>query len=177
MAEPFIGQITLFGGNFAPRGWAFCDGQLLSISQNTALFSILGTTFGGNGQTTFGLPDLRGRVPMHPGSGPGLSARFLGEQGGVESVTLLATQMPPHNHQLNASSTDATTPVPTNNVLAKANDPNTLNEINSFAATSNTNLSPGSIGQAGGGQPHSNVQPYTCINYIIALEGIYPSRN
>ncbi|MCW3107835.1 MAG: Microcystin dependent protein [Segetibacter sp.] len=177
MAEPFIGQITMFAGNFAPRGWALCNGQLLSISQNTALFSILGTTYGGNGQTTFALPDLRSRVPIHPGQGPGLSPYSLGQQGGSETVTLNTNQMPAHYHTLNASSADSTETSPTNHVLAETYDPNTLNSLNSYATAANTNLSPASIGMAGGSQPHENTQPYTCVNYIIALEGIFPSRN
>lgn len=169
MSEPFIGQIVMFAGNFAPRSWAFCSGQILSIAQNTALFAILGTTYGGNGQTTFALPDLRGRVPMHFGQGPGLSNRNLGEMGGQETVTLLQTQMPQHSHQVAASSEDATTGKPGAAVPAAGG---------AYAATSDgTTMSPSMIGPAGGGQPHGNIQPYTVVNFIIALLGVFPSRN
>ncbi|GEO10041.1 phage tail protein [Segetibacter aerophilus] len=177
MAEPFIGQITLFAGTFAPRGWAFCQGQILSIAQNTALFSILGTTYGGNGQTTFALPDLRGRVPVGPGQGPGLSNYSLGQQSGSESVTLTVGNMPSHNHPLAASTSDGDASSPTNNYNAVTIDPSTLNSMNTYKTAANTNMNPAAIGQAGGNQPHQNMQPYTCINYIIALEGIFPSRN
>jgi microcystin-dependent protein len=167
VAEPFLGQIILFGGNFAPRGWAFCNGQLLAINQNTALFSLLGTTYGGNGQTTFALPDLRGRVPLHFGQGPGLSSYTEGQVGGAESVTLLATQMPAHTHSQPATAGDETTNRPNAAVPARggvyANTPDGSN----LAATTS----------AGGGQPHTNLQPYLTLNYCIALEGIFPSRN
>jgi microcystin-dependent protein len=175
--EPFIGTIIMFAGNFAPRGWAFCYGQILSIAQNTALFSILGTTYGGNGQTTFALPDLRGRVPMQPGQGPGLSPHTLGEQAGAETVTLLQTQMPAHNHIVNASSANGSAPSPQNNFNAVTYDPNTLNPLDSYSSSQNTTMNPAVIGASGGSQPHQNMQPYTCINFIIALEGIFPSRN
>ena len=175
--EPLIGTIIMFAGNFAPRGWAFCHGQLLAIAQNTALFSILGTTYGGNGQTTFALPDLRGRVPMQQGQGPGLSPRSLGEQGGVETVTLLQTQMPAHNHVVNASGGDGSATSPQGNFNATTYDPNTLNPLNSYGNSSNTTMNTSTIGITGGSQPHSNIQPFTCINFIIALEGIFPSRN
>jgi microcystin-dependent protein len=177
MAEPYIGQITLFGGNFAPRGWAFCNGQLVSIAQYPALFSLLGTTYGGNGQTTFALPDLRGRVPMHPGSGPGLTPKNLGQQGGTETVTLDITQIPAHSHQLNTSTANGSSANPTNNFIAVTHDPNTLNNLNSFAPTANSALGPTAVQQSGGSQPHDNVQPFTCINYIIALEGVFPPRD
>ncbi|WP_426756414.1 phage tail protein [Myxococcus sp. Y35] len=174
MSEPFIGQIMMFAGNFPPRGWAFCQGQLLSIAQNTALFSILGTTYGGNGQTTFALPDLRGRYPMQPGQGPGLSPRTLGEQGGSETVTLLANQMPAHNHSLNVSSQQGDTETPVGTVLAADNNATILNYR---AAPIDGTMNPAAIGAAGGSQPHNNMSPFLCINFIIALEGIYPSRN
>ena len=171
MATPFIGQITLFAGNFAPRGWAFCQGQLLSIAQNTALFSLLGTTYGGNGQTTFGLPDLRGRVPMGMGQGPGLSLYVQGQMGGVETVTLISTQMPQHTHTLQASSALPTVADPTGAVLPSG--------YSRIYATGTTGVAMGatSIAAAGGSQPHENRQPYLAMNYIIATEGIYPSRN
>ena len=176
MASPFLAQITLFAGNFAPRGWAFCQGQILPIAQNTALFSLLGTTYGGNGQTTFALPDLRGRVPIQPGQGPGLSPYSLGELGGVENVTLLQTQMPAHNHTTqvtsNASSAAATDTLPNGNFLASDNQyTNTSNAVMNATAVTVT------VGIAGGSQPHENRQPYLAINFIIAMEGIFPSRN
>ena len=171
MAEPFIGQIVMFAGNFAPRSWALCDGQLLSISQNSALFSILGTTYGGDGRTTFGLPDLRGRVPMHPGNGPGLSPRNLGQKSGVENVTLNVNQIPVHNHALPASSGFGNAKGPSGNVPAMADD----GERNYSSGTPNANMDPST--NAGGGQSHTNVQPFQCVNFIIALQGVFPSRN
>ena len=167
--EPFIAEIIMFGGNFAPRGWALCDGQLLSISTNSALFSILGTTYGGDGRTTFGLPDLRGRVAMHPGSGPGLTPRTLGQKSGVETVALSGNQVGPHNH-----------PLVCNNAAAGEDDPDGLflgagGDI--FATTSNANMNANAIGANVGGQAHTNVQPFQCVNFIIALVGIFPSRN
>ncbi|MDQ3898292.1 MAG: tail fiber protein [Actinomycetota bacterium] len=169
MSEPFLGEIMMFAGNFAPRGWAMCNGQILPIAQNTALFSILGTTYGGNGQTTFALPDLRGRVPMHFGQGPGLSARTLGEQGGEESVTLIQAQLPQHSHTANATSADATSSKPDGAVPASGG---------AYApASDGTTMSPGFITGGGGNQPHDNMQPYLAINFVIALEGIFPSRN
>ncbi len=166
---PFIAEIIMFGGNFAPRGWAFCSGQLLSIAQNTALFSLVGTTYGGDGQTTFALPDLRGRVPIHPGQGPGLSPYSLGQQGGVENVTLTLNQIPAHNHSMNANSGAAADTLPNGNVLSEGGIYTN--------AVPNAQLNPAAIGNAGGSQPHPNMQPYTCINYIIALQGIFPPRN
>jgi microcystin-dependent protein len=177
MSEPFIGEIRIFAGNFPPRGWQFCQGQLLSIAQNTALFSILGTTYGGNGMTTFALPDLRGRVPMQPGQGPGLSPRTLGEMGGSENVTLLHNQMPAHNHSVNASNAQGDNPVPDGGVWAVSIEPNSGAPLNNYGGAPTTTMSPQSIGVAGGSQPHTNVQPFLCVNFIIALEGIYPSRN
>jgi microcystin-dependent protein len=171
--EGFIGEIRMFAGNFAPRNWAFCDGQILSIAQNTALFSLLGTTYGGNGQTTFALPDLRGRVAIHPGSGPGLTPRVQGEVGGTETNTLTVAQLPAHNHTVNASTADGDQNVPTNNLPGntKALD----KEYVSTAA--NTTMNPSMIGVTGQGQPVNNVQPYGTVNYIICLYGIYPSRD
>jgi microcystin-dependent protein len=168
MSDPFIGEIILFAGNFAPRGWAFCAGQILSIQQNTALYSILGTTYGGNGTTTYALPDLRGRVPMGVGQGPGLTPRSLGEVAGTESVTLNANEMPAHVHPLPASTHDSTTKNPQGNVPA-------YNGSYGTPASADTTMSPST--QSGGSQPHGNMQPYTGLNYIIALEGIFPSRN
>jgi microcystin-dependent protein len=171
MAEPFLAEIRIFAGNFAPRGWAFCDGQHLSISQNTALFSLLGTTYGGNGQTTFALPDLRGRVPLHPGQGLGLTQRSLGENGGNERMKLEVGHMPAHVHPLRATTSTATSTVPTNRVLAAAPGRNI------YGTNANTPLAGGMIREAGGSQPHGNMQPWLGLNFIIALEGIFPSRN
>ena len=165
--EPFIGQIMLFAGNFAPRGWAFCNGQLLPIAQNQALFSILGTTYGGDGRVTFALPDLQGRSPMHWGNGPGLTPRTLGERSGAETVTLLQNNLPAHTHAFLASSAaGAGDPENRSVAAAKAYGP----------AVSLTNFAPSSIGATGGSQPHDNMQPYLTINYMIALVGIFPSR-
>ena len=170
MSEPFLAEIKIFAGNFAPRGYAFCDGQLLPISQNTALFSLVGTTYGGDGRTTLGLPGLQGRAPMHPGSGPGLTTRRLGERGGVESVTLTEAQMPPHNHQVGAATTaDQTTP---GNAVFGATE--------NLAYGPNTNLvamDGGAIGPAGNNQAHENMQPFRVLSFIIALVGTYPSRS
>ena len=179
MSEPFIGEIIMFAGNFNPRGWALCQGQILSIAQNTALFSILGTTYGGNGQTTFALPDLRGRVPVGQGQGPGLSPYVLGQQAGTESVTLLTQQMPTHNHLVNASEGNGSQQAPGNGFLAGPIVPTSGNAAVSAYRTSSdgTTMAPTSIANAGGNQPHPNIQPYLCINFIIALEGIFPSRN
>jgi len=170
--EPFIGQIIMFAGNFAPRGWAFCDGQLLPISSNTALFSILGTTYGGDGRTTFGLPELRGRVAMHPGNGPGLASRRLGEKSGVENVILNINQIPSHNHGVSIGV--STEP-------GEETDPTTI--ISSHAGAFNEDASAGSTlggvneNNMGGNQQHTNVQPFQCVNFIIALQGTFPSRN
>lgn len=168
--EPLIGMIVQFAGNFAPRGWAFCEGQLLPISQNQALFSILGTTYGGNGQTTFALPDLRGRVCIQPGQGPGLSNYTLGQSGGAESVTLLVNNMPSHSHAYNAAETGDGQASPTGNALGKtAANIYTTNPPNSA-------MNSGTIAPTGGSQPFGITQPYLAVNWIIALEGIFPSR-
>ncbi len=167
MAEPFLGSILLFAGNFAPQGWAFCNGQILPITQNTALFSLLGTTYGGNGTSTFALPDLRGRVPIHFGQGPGLSSYVEGQVGGAENVTLIATQMPQHQHLQPATNGDEGTNRPNGAVPARGGV---------YAASSDGSaLAPTSA--AGGNQAHENLQPYLALNFIIALQGIFPSRN
>ena len=168
MSEGFIAEIRLFAGSFAPRGWALCNGQILSIAQNTALFSLLGTTYGGNGTTTFALPDLRGRVPVHPGQGPSTSTYNLGQQGGTESETLTTSQMPAHAHTLNASSNDETTNRPGGAVPAKGGV---------YDSPPNVAMHAGAVGNAGGNQPHNNIQPYTTLNYMICMVGIFPSRN
>ena len=166
----------MFGGNFAPRGWALCNGQLLAISTNTALFSILGTTYGGNGTTTFGLPDLRGRSAMHWGQGNGLTPRSLGEMSGTETVTLITAQIPAHVHPLSASTANGTTDDPTGAVLGKPSDSDG-NPVSAYNTTINTAMNPAAVGVAGGSQPHSNMAPYLCLSFIVALEGVFPSRN
>ncbi|MBX7220294.1 MAG: tail fiber protein [Blastocatellia bacterium] len=168
MATPFIGEIKMFGGNFAPLGYAFCDGALLAISQNDTLFIILGTTFGGDGQTTFGLPDFRGRVPIHAGQGPGLSAYPLGQKAGAETVTLAAGQIPAHTHSFSASTADATSNTPTTNVPAAGG---------SYATTPGTTMNAAMVGTAGGGQAHENRMPFLTVTFVIALQGIFPTRN
>jgi microcystin-dependent protein len=168
--EGYIGQVILFAGNFAPRAWAFCAGQLLSIAQNTALFSILGTTYGGNGQTTFALPDLRGCVPVGPGQGPGLTDRTLGERGGQEAVLLTEAELPAHAHRASGSTANANSTVPTGRVLGAG-------PTNFVPAGDGTLMAPAAIRKTGGDQAHNNMQPWLGLNYIICLEGIYPSRN
>jgi microcystin-dependent protein len=170
MSEPFLGQITMFAGNFNPRGWAFCDGQLLPISQYSALFSLLGTTYGGDGRTTFGLPDLRGRVPMHAGSGPGLTPRPLGQKSGSEAVQLTVNQIPSHNHVVRCNDSDNDETSPVGGVPGPAPD-------DFYAETPNADMNQNSTTATGGGQPHSNIQPFQVVNFIIALQGVYPSRN
>lgn len=177
MSEPFLGEIRMFAGNFAPRGWALCNGQLLSIAQNTALFSILGTTYGGNGQTTFGLPDLRGRLPVSQGQGPGLSMYSLGEITGTENVTLLQTNMPMHNHVINASTNNADQNSPAGAILAQDVDSTGTNAQGYTKTTANTTMAPTALSMAGGNVPVSIVQPILVVNFIIALVGVYPSRN
>ena len=176
--EPFIGQIVLFGGNFAPRGWAKCEGQLLPIASNTALFSILGTTYGGDGRTTFALPDLRGRAPIGEGHGNGLSDYTLGERGGVENVTLTVNQMPSHSHvnstSLSVSSNVGNQSSPAGARLAVAND----GENNYTSANGNGTMDVTStIFNNGGSQSHENRQPFLAMNYIIALQGVFPPRS
>lgn len=191
MSQPFLGQIVLFAGNFAPRGWAFCQGQLLSIAQNQALFAILGTTYGGDGRTTFALPDLRGRVPMGTGSGPGLTPRSLGESSGSEQIALTLTQMPVHTHALDTAGLTPTLRGYAGN-NADVNTPASDHVFSQFTGAANVNLYSDSdanltpisgsqlavtVQNAGGGQGHENRQPLLAINYIIALQGIFPSRN
>ncbi|HET8676384.1 MAG TPA: tail fiber protein [Blastocatellia bacterium] len=171
MSEPFLGMIAIYGFNFAPRGWAFCNGQILPIAQNTALFSLLGTTYGGNGQTTFALPNLQSRVPVHFGQGPGLSSYDLGQAAGTETVTLTGNQIPAHTHQVNASDGDATSNKPDAGVLCQGNSYN--QQPPPLVAMSASMIPP----SGGGNQPHENIQPYLALNFCIALEGIFPSRN
>lgn len=172
MSEPFVGEIRMFAGNFAPRGWAFCDGQLLAVSQNDALFSLLGTTYGGDGRTTFGLPDLRGRIPIHAGDGPGLSPRRLGSKGGGENVTLTVNQLPSHNHTYSGTNNDALRTAPNASFPARS-----VADLYKAGSAVAVDMSSQSLANAGGSQPHTNLMPYLCINFIIALVGIYPSRH
>ena len=175
MSNPFLAEIRIFPFNFAPRGWAFCDGQILPLSQNTALFALLGTTYGGNGQSTFALPNMIDSAPMHPGDGPGLSPRVLGEQSGTPFVTLLQSEMPLHNHTAMAKGG----PPPGN---AGAPDPSLSfarssgGTAYSSAATNLTTMSPNTIAPAGGSLPHNNMMPYLTLNFCIALQGVFPSR-
>lgn len=171
MPEPFVGEIRIFAGSFAPTGWAFCDGQVMAIGQNTALFSILGTAYGGNGQSTFALPDLRGRVPVHVGQGPGLTDRLLGEPIGSEGHTLSVNEIPPHTHPLGASAANGISDAPAGGVMARSPA-----GVPQFAAGNDSTLDPSAVASTGGSQPHNNMQPYLTLNFIIALQGIYPSR-
>lgn len=179
MANPFVAEIRIFPFNFAPKGWAFCAGQLMPISQNTALFSLLGTTYGGDGKSTFALPNLQGLVPLHPGQGPGLSLYDLGETGGSQNVTLLTTELPAHSHALNAAAGDATSADPTNGFYAKANHTgNPAGAVWPYTTATSNNVSAGvnSIGFIGGSQPHNNMMPYLALNFCIALQGVFPPR-
>ena len=171
MADPFVAEIRIFPFNFAPKGWAWCDGQLLPLSQNTALFSLLGTTYGGNGKSNFALPDLQGRAPMHPGQGPGLSLHDLGETGGSETVTLLESEIPAHSHALRGSNVLGDSPVPGGNTMARF--------ANAYQQTANANLTPTApeaLAPAGGDAPHNNMQPYLTFYFCIALQGVFPPR-
>lgn len=173
MSEPFVGEIRMFAGNFAPRGWAFCDGQLLAVSQNDALFSLLGTIYGGDGRTTFGLPDLRGRIPIHAGSGPGLSPRRLGAKLGTEKETLTVNQLPSHTHPLSASNDVANqTTAGGDRVTGQTGTFDLYQSSNAVAP-----MNAAAIGSVGGSQAHTNLMPYLCVHFIIALVGIYPSRH
>ena len=171
MANQYLGEIRMFAGNFAPAGWALCNGQLLSLSANTALFSILGTTYGGNGTSTFALPNLQGRVAIHAGTG--FSTYVLGQQGGTENVTLITNQIPVHNHGVNCNTSGGTQASPASGYPAVESTGTSLD----YAAASNGTMNPAMIGNAGGGQPHTNIQPYLTVNFIIALQGIFPARN
>lgn len=177
MNNIFVGGIVLFAGNFAPRGWQFCNGQILPIAQNQALFSLLGTTYGGNGVSTFALPDLRGRTPVGPGQGPGLSNYVLGEQTGVETVTLITTQIPGHVHQLLAATTPADQTSPQGNISGVVNDPTSGTAFPAYIAVAKADAAMNPTAPTGGNQPHTNLQPLLVLNYIIALTGIFPSRN
>ena len=168
--EPFLGEIGIFSGNFPPRGWAFCDGQLLPINQNQALFALLGTTYGGNGRTTFALPDLRGRMPIHGGQGNGLSNRTLGEAGGAETHTLRTEEMPAHAHAAGAASGAGTSASPKGNVWAGS-----VRRDNQYAGGGDAVMKPDAVAASGGGRPHENMPPYLALSYVIALQGVFPS--
>ena len=170
MSEPFIAEIRIFAGNFAPRGWAFCNGQLLPVAQNTALFSLIGTTYGGDGRSTTALPNMQGRAPMHPGRGPGLTSRRLGQKFGTEMIQLTEAQMPNHTHQLIATDEDALNTSPQGNFLGNGVQAYTSTISNLVAMADN------SLPAAGGSQAHNNLQPFLTLNFIIALQGLYPSR-
>jgi len=176
MSEPFTAEIRIFAGNFAPRGWAFCDGQLLPISQNTALFSLIGTTYGGDGRSTTALPNLQGRAPMHPGRGPGLTSRRLGQRGGVEMVTLSEAQMPNHTHTLRAANIPfGALQAPTNQRTYNRSSGGNLYQTNT--SSNLVAMADQALPNAGGSQAHNNMQPYLTMNFIIALVGLYPSRS
>ena len=169
MSQPYVGEIRMFGGSFAPAGWMFCDGATLAISENETLFNLIGTTYGGDGQSTFNLPDLRGRVPIHMGTGKNGTTYQLAEKAGEESVTLTVNQIPTHSHALLATAAGANSTNPNSNVLAKPSK-------NMYRDGPGSNpMNPQSVGPAGGSQPHENLQPYACINFIISLFGTYPS--
>jgi microcystin-dependent protein len=173
MSNPFIGEIRMFGGNFPPVGWAFCNGQLIPISQNDTLFALIGTTYGGDGQNTFQLPNLQSRIPIHDGQGPGLSNYIIGQDGGVEQVTVTTANLPAHSHTVVADAGTGTATSPAGNVWA-----NSTGAKQFTTAASNTTMNAGSIGQApGGSQPHDNMVPFLAVSFIISLFGIFPSRN
>jgi len=171
MADPFVAEIRIFPFNFAPKGWAWCDGQLLPLSQNTALFSLLGTTYGGDGKSNFALPDLQGRAPMHPGQGPGLSLHDLGETGGSETVSLLESEIPAHSHVWKVSAATAIQNDPTGQNYASGDGINEYVAPGALAAMADQSLTP-----AGGDQPHNNMQPYLTLYFNIALQGVFPPR-
>ena len=173
MADPFVAEIRIFPFNFAPKGWAWCNGQLMPISQNTALFSLLGTTYGGDGKSTFALPDLMGRAPMHPGQGPGLSLHDLGEMGGSETVTLLQSEIPAHSHTLRANNTNGDSPSPGGNSLARSGTSNTYQQNSSASLVG---MAPESLPPAGGSAPHNNMMPYLTFYFNLALQGVFPPR-
>ena len=171
MSDPFIAEVRMFGFTFPPRGWADCNGQVIGIAQNTALFSLLGTTYGGNGQTTFALPNLQNMIPVGMGQGPGLSQYVLGQTSGTTNVTLLANQMPQHNHSFGSSSGDADATNPATSVPARA-----VGETPFVAGAPNTTLS-SNIALVGGGQPHNNMMPYLSVRFCVCMQGIFPARN
>ena len=176
--EPFIGEIRIFGGNFAPKDWAFCDGQLIKITDNTTLYAVIGTTYGGDGRVTFALPDLKGRAPMQPGRGYGLTDRVLGERRGTNTISLTQDQIPAHNHTMKAESVTGTTPEPQNNSLAQIKSrAGSVNVYHTEQSQQPGHLANEALQTAGANQPHDNTQPYLVLNFIICLDGIFPSRN
>ncbi|SNR43948.1 phage tail protein [Puniceibacterium sediminis] len=177
MSEPFIAEIRIFAGNFAPRSWAFCDGQLLPVSNNTALFSLIGTTYGGDGRTTTALPNLQGRAPMHPGRGPGLTARRLGEKDGNETALLTEEHIPKHTHTVRATTSAATANMAPGTTTSLSRSSFGDNLYQSDTSGNLVDLAEEAVAAAGGNQSHTNLQPYLTLNFIIALAGIYPSRS
>jgi microcystin-dependent protein len=173
MADPFVAEIRIFAFQFAPKGWAFCDGQLLPLSQNTALFSLLGTTYGGDGKSNFALPDMQGNAPMHPGQGPGLSLHDLGETGGSQFVTLLESEIPTHSHNLMAQGAPADTNVPANDSIARVVG---ATPYLPPAGAPLVSMAPNALAPAGGGLPHNNMMPFLTLNFCIALQGVFPPR-
>lgn len=176
MSSPFVAEIRMFGCNFAPTGWAQCDGQLLPISQNTALFSLLGTFYGGDGKSTFALPDLQGSVPVHQGDGPGLSQYFLGQQGGAEFVTLLQSEMPIHTHTLNANAVAGNLTDPSQNLWSPLTGRTPPNLYNSASSPGAVNMNFQQLSIAGSSFPHNNMSPYLVVNFCIAMQGVFPPR-
>jgi microcystin-dependent protein len=173
MADPFVAEIRIFPFNFSPKGWAFCNGQLMPLSQNTALFSLLGTTYGGDGKSNFALPDLEGRAAMHPGQGPGLSLHDLGETGGSDTVTLLQSEIPSHTHAMNVSQADAIERIPTGQQLSTGIGVGIYGSL----AANLVQLNPAALAPAGGDLPHNNLQPYLTLSFCIALQGVFPPRS
>jgi microcystin-dependent protein len=172
MSQPYVGEIRMFGGNFAPAGWAFCAGQLMPISENETLFQLIGTTYGGDGQETFGIPDLQGRMPIHMGQGPGLTQNYtIGEKGGSEQVTISLNQLPNHNHGWLASNDPSNSLIPTSNAVSTP-----LNITPYFAGNASIPLNASSLQPIGGSQPHDNMTPFLCVSFIISLFGIFPSQ-
>jgi len=180
MGQPYVGEIRMFAGNFAPSGWQFCAGQLLPIANYDTLFNLIGTTYGGDGQNTFGLPDLRSRVPIHQGTGPGLPTYVIGQQGGTENVTLTTQQIPVHTHAaLAAGMTTSPTNAPSNGVILSnevLSNPQGGKVFGTYVSSSTVTMAPQSIGSTGGSQPHDNLQPYLAVNFIISMFGVFPSQ-
>lgn len=178
MSAPFVAEIRILACNFAPKGWAMCNGQILPISQNTALFSLLGTFYGGDGKSTFALPNLQGSAPMHQGDGPGLSQHFLGEQSGVQHVTLITTEMPAHTHTVGCDSGTGSNSVPTSGMWAATGRGRPqVYSSNAPGSAGTVSMNPLALSVTGGSQPHNNMPPYLTLNFCIALQGIFPARS